>query len=112
MFFLASHDFLTSKFFLKDIKDMNKNVLGVLKKMANNHNVRKTEIWMESEMQMVSILNRSRRKQKVDDHFKNARMVNDFCTGIHSWVSGFSNLPFQKSIFPGKPNRLFYLLLE
>ena len=76
----------------KDIKDMNKNVLGVLKKMANNHNVRKTEIWMEYEMQMVSILKRSRRKQKVDDHFKNARMVNDFCTGIHSWVSGFSNL--------------------
>ena len=98
MFFLASHDFLTSKFFLKDIKDMNKNVLGVLKKMANNHNVRKTEIWMESEMQMVSILKRSSRKQKMDDQFKNATTENDFHTGIHSWVSWFSNLKFQKNI--------------
>ena len=71
---------------------MNKNLLGVLKKMVKNPKVRKTEIWMESETQMVSILNRSSRKQKLDDHFKNATTVNDFHTGIHSWVSGFSNL--------------------
>ena len=78
---------------------MNKKLLGVLKRMVKNPNVRKKDIWMESETKMVSILNRSSRKQKVDDHFKNARMVNDFCTGIHSWVSGFSNLPFQKNVF-------------
>ena len=71
---------------------MNINLLGVLKRMAKNPNIRKIEIWMESETQMVSILNRSRRKQKVNDHFKNARTGNDFHTGIHSWVSRFSNL--------------------
>ena len=76
---------------------MNKNLLGVLKRIANNPNVQKTEIWMESETQMVSILNRSSRKQKVDDHFKNASTDNDFHTGIHSWVSWFSNLTFQKN---------------
>ena len=112
MLFIASRDVLTPKFILKDIKEMNKILIGVLKNMAKNRNVRKNEIWMESEMQMVSILNRSSRKQKLDDHFKNATTVNDFHMGIHSWVSGFSNLPFQKSIFPGKSNRLFYLLLE
>ena len=57
--------------------------------MAKNHNVRKNDIWMESQKQMVSILNRSSRKQKVDDHFKNATTENDFHTGIHSWVSWF-----------------------
>ena len=77
---------------------MNKILLYVLKRMAKNHNVRKNDIWMESEMQMVSILNRSSRKQKVDDHFKNATTENDFHTGIHSWVSWFSNLKFQKNI--------------
>ena len=65
---------------------MNINLLGVLKRMAKNPNIRK-DIWMESETQMVSILNRSSRKQKVDDHFKNATTDNDFHTGIHSWVS-------------------------
>ena len=75
---------------------MNKNLLGVLKKMVKKPNVRKTEIWMESEMQMVSILNRASRKQKVNDHFKNETKVNDFHTGIHSWVSWFSNLTIQK----------------
>ena len=77
---------------------MNKNLLGLLKRIANNPNVKKIEIWMESETQMVSILNRSSRKQKVDDHFKNATTENDFHTGIHSWVSWFSNLKFQKNI--------------
>ena len=66
---------------------MNKNLLGVLKRMAKNSNVRKKDIWMESETQMVSILNRSSRKQKVDDHFKNTTTENNFHTGIHSWVS-------------------------
>ena len=68
---------------------MNINLLGVLKRIAKNPNVRKKDIWMESETQMVSILNRSSRKQKVDDHFKNAKTENDFYTGIHSWVSLF-----------------------
>ena len=66
---------------------MNKYLLGVLKRMAKNPNVRKYDIWMESEMQMVSILNRSSYKQKMDNHFKNATTGNDFHTGIHSWVS-------------------------
>ena len=88
---------------------MNINLLGVLKRMAKNPNVRKKDIWMESETQMVSILNRSSRKQKVDDHFKNATTDNDFHTGIHSWVSWFSNLTFQKMIFPHKSNKLCYV---
>ena len=68
---------------------MNKILLGVLKRMAENPDVRKNDIWLESEIQMVSILNRSSWKQKVDDHFKNATTDNDFYTGIHSWVSLF-----------------------
>ena len=88
---------------------MNINLLGVLKRIAKNPNVRKKDIWMESETQMVSILNRSSRKQKVDDHFKNATTDNDFHTGIHSWVSWFSNLTFQKTIFPHKSNKLCYV---
>ena len=88
---------------------MNKNLLGVMKRMAKNPNVRKKDIWMESEMQMVSILNRSSRKQIMDGHFKNATTENDFHTGIHSWVSWFSKLTFQKTIFPHKSNKLCYL---
>ena len=89
---------------------MNKNLLGVLKRMAKNPNVQKTEIWMESEAQMVSILNRSSWKQKVDDHSKNATTENDFHTGIHSWVSWFSNLEFKKeNMFQHKSNRLCYV---
>ena len=88
---------------------MNKNLLGVLKRMAKNPNVRKKDIWMESETQMVSILNRSSCKQKVDNHFKNEKKDNDFHTGIHSWVSWFSNLTFQKTIFPHKSNKLCYV---
>ena len=76
---------------------MNKNLLDVLKRMVKNPNVQKTEIWTESEMQMASILNRSSRKQKMDDRFKNATTENDFHTGIHSWVGWFSNLIFQKN---------------
>ena len=81
---------------------MNKDLLSVLKKMAKNPNVKKTEIWMESETKMASILNRKSRKQNMNDHFKNATKVNDFYTGIHSWVSWLSNLTFQKSIFSRK----------
>ena len=88
---------------------MNKILLGVLKRMAKNPNVRKNDIWMESEMQMVSILIRSSRKQKMDDCFKNATTENDFHTGIHSWVSWFSNLTFQKTIFQHKSNKLCYV---
>ena len=76
---------------------MNINLLDVLKRIAKNPNVRKKDIWMEFETQMVSILSRSSQKQKVDDHFKNATTENDFHTGIHSWVSWFSNLTFQKN---------------
>ena len=91
---------------------MNKDLLGVLKKMAKKPNVKKTEIWMESEAQMISILNRSCRKKKVNDHFKNATKINDFHMGIHSWVSWLSNLTFQKSVFPGKFDKLCYILIE
>ena len=66
---------------------MNIHLLGVLKRIAKNPNIRKKDIWVESEMQMASILNRSSRKQKMDDRFKNATTDNDFHTGIHSWVS-------------------------
>ena len=68
---------------------MNKILLGVLKRMAKNPNVRKNDIWMESEMQMVSNLNRLSSKQKMDNHFKNATTDNDFHTGINSSVSWF-----------------------
>ena len=93
---------------------MNKNLLGVLKRMAKNPNVRKNDIWMESEMQMTSILNRSSRKQKMDDQFKNATTENDFHTGIHSWVSWFSNLTFQKKtpFHTNLINCVIYLLSE
>ena len=90
---------------------MNKNLLGVLKRMEKNPNVKKTEIWMECETQMASILNRSSRKQKVDDHFKNATTDNDFHTGIHGWVSWFSQLRFQATIFLHKFNKLCYLFI-
>ena len=71
---------------------MNMNLLSVLKRIAKNPNVRKKDIWMESEMQMVSILNRSSRKQKMDDHADfTIDPDSDFHTGIHSWVSWFSN---------------------
>ena len=93
---------------------MNKNLLGVMKRMAKNPNVRKNDIWMESETQMTSILNRSSRKQKMDDQFKNATTENDFHTGIHSWVSWFSNLKFKKktSFNTNLINCVMYLLSE
>jgi hypothetical protein len=76
---------------------MNKYILGILKKMAKNPNVRKTKTWTESKTQMVSILTRKIQKLKVDHHFINVD-VNDVHMGIHTWVSWFSTLSFQQNI--------------
>ena len=38
------------------MKDMNKYILGILKKMVKNPNIRKTETWTESKKEMISIL--------------------------------------------------------
>ena len=90
---------------------MNKYILGILKKMAKRSDIRQTEAWTESKMQMISILTKKIQKIKVDQHFKDVD-VNDFHMGIHSSVSLFSTLTFQKDFFPGKSNGLCYLLLE
>ena len=79
--------------------------------MAKNPDIRQTEAWMESRMQMVSILTRKIRKVKVDQHFMNMD-VNESQMEIHSLVSWFSTLTFQKNIFPEKSNELCHLLLE
>ena len=79
--------------------------------MAKNPDIRQTEAWTESKMQMVSILTRKIRKVKVDQHFMNMD-VNESQMEIHSLVSWFSTLPFQKTIFPDKSNWLCHLLLE
>ena len=70
------------------MKHMNKNILGIFKKMTKDTNSEKTNsrTWIESKKQMVSILSMQLQKQKVDDHFRNVH-VNDFHTGIHSWVN-------------------------
>ena len=70
------------------MKNMYKNILGILKKITKNPNSEKTDTrtWKESKKQMVSILSMQLQKQKVDDHFRNVH-DNDFHTGIHSWVS-------------------------
>ena len=73
-------------FFVQDITDINKYILGILKKIAENPNIKKTETWTESQTQMVSILTRKIQKLKVNHHFKNVD-VNDFHMGIHSLVS-------------------------
>ena len=82
---------------------MNKYILGILKKMAKNPNIRHTEEWTESKMQMVSILTRKIRKIKVDQHFMNVD-VNDSQMEIHGLVSWFSLLSFQKNTFPDNSN--------
>ena len=97
--------------FIQDIKDLNKYILGILKKMAKHSDVRQTEVWTESKMQMISILTKKIQKIKVDQHFKDVD-VNDFHMGIHSLVSWFSLLTFKKNIFPDKSNGLCHLLLE
>ena len=73
---------------------MNKYILGILKKMAKNPNIRKTEIWTKSKKEIISILTKKIRKIKMDQHFKDVD-VNDFHIEIHSWVSWFSLLMFQ-----------------
>ncbi len=79
--------------------------------MAKNPDIRQTEAWTESKMQMVSILTRKIRRVKVDRHFMNMD-YNESQMEIHSLVSWFSTLPFQKIIFQDKSNRLCHLLLE
>ena len=79
--------------------------------MAKRSDVRQTEAWTESKMQMISILTKKIQKIKLDRHFMDVD-VNNFHMGIHSLVSWFSLLTFQKNIFPGKSNGLCYLLLE
>ena len=93
------------------MKDFNKYILGTLKMMAKNPNIRKNETWTESKKEMISILTKKIRKIKVEQHFKDVD-VNDFHMGIHSLVSSFSTLTFQKYIFLDKSNGLCYLLLE
>jgi hypothetical protein len=84
---------------------MNKYILVILKTMAKNPNIRKTETWTESKTQIVSILTRKIQKLKVDHHFMNMD-VNELHMGIHSKLS------FQQNIFPDKYDGLYYLLLE
>ena len=65
--------------------------------MAKNPNIRQTEEWAESKMQMVSILTTKIRKVKGDHHLINMD-VNDSYMEIHSWVSWLSTLSFQQNI--------------
>ena len=91
---------------------MNKYILGILKKMAKSSDSRQlAEAWTESKMQMISTLTKKTKIIKVDQHFMDVD-VNDFHMGIHSLVSWFSLLTFQKNLFPDKSNGLCYLLLE
>ena len=76
------------------MRDMNKYILGILKKMVKNPNIRKTETWKESKKKMVSIMTKKIQKIKVDQHFKDVD-VNDFHMRIYSSVSWFSLLTFQ-----------------
>ena len=87
------------------MKDLNKYILGILKKIAKNPNIRKNETWTETKKEMISILAKKIRKIKVNQHFKDVN-VNDFHIGIHSLVSWFSLLTVQKNIFPDKSNGL------
>ena len=98
-------------FLMQNIKDLNKYIIGILKKMAKNPNIRETEAWKESKMQMISILTRKIRKVKVDHHFMNVD-VKDFHMEKHSWVNCFSTLSFHQNISPFKYNKLCYLLPE
>ena len=65
--------------------------------MAKNPNIRQTEEWTESKMQMVSILTVKIQKVKGDHHLINVD-VNDSHMEIHSWVSWFSTSSFQQNI--------------
>ena len=79
--------------------------------MAKRSDIRQTESGTESKMQMISILTKKIRKIQVDWHFINMD-VKDFHLGIHSLVSWFSLLTFQRNIFLDKSNGLCHLLLE
>ena len=63
--------------------------------MAKRSDIRQTEAWTESKMQMISILTKKIRKIDVDQHFMDVDL-NDFHLGIHSLVSWFSLLTFKK----------------
>ena len=76
---------LNSLFFTKDIKDLNKYILGILKKMGKCSDIGQTEAWTKSKMQMISILTKKIRKIEVDQHFIDVD-VNDYHMGIHSLV--------------------------
>ena len=60
---------------------MNKYILGILKKMAKRSDIKQTEVWTESKMEMISIL--TKKIQKVDQYFMDVE-INDFHMGIHS----------------------------
>ena len=64
--------------------------------MAKNPNIRQTEEWTKSKMQMVSILTMKIQKVKGDHHLINVD-VNDSHMEIHSWVNWFSTLSFQQN---------------
>ena len=66
--------------------------------MAKHSDIRQTEAWTESKMQMISILTKKIRKIEVDQHFRDVDL-NDFHMGIHSLVSWFSLLTFKKKTF-------------
>ena len=79
--------------------------------MAESSDIRQTEAWTESKMQMISILTKKIQKIKVNQHFMDVD-VNDFQMGNHSLVSCFSLFAFKRNIFPYKSNGLCHLLLE
>ena len=81
------------------------------KKAKSSDSRQQTEAWTESKMQMISILTKKMQKIKVDQHFKDVE-VNDFHMGIHSSVSWFRLLTFQKNIFLDKSIGLCHLFLE
>ena len=56
--------------------------------MAKRSDIRQTEAWTESKIQMISILTKKIQKIKVDQHFMDVD-VNDFHLGIHSLVSWY-----------------------
>ena len=98
MFNITLHSkFIHISVLLQNIKDLNKYILCILKKMAKSSDSRQqTEAWTESKMQMISILTKKIQKIKVDQHFMDVD-VNDFHMGIHSLVSWFNLLTFKKT---------------
>ena len=79
--------------------------------MAKHSDIGQTEAWTEYKEETISILTKKIQKIKVDQHFMDVD-VNDFHMGIHSLVSWFSLLTFQKNIVPDKSNGFCHLLLE